>query len=417
MNIVLKEFIRRCFIMNPIYQIEKKHFNEDIDGATLQNIITKAIKNVPYYYQYNNLVNEKFSLNDFPIIRKRDIMGHESEMVSKKTIRSLLQKAETGGSTGMSLELYYSPTFIIKKQVATDYAFSLIGEDLNVALLRGQRPAEGKIFQKVNNKQILLSSYLLSEDNIDEYIKLLKEYHINCLHVYPSSLSIFIRLIKAKYGTIELPDLKGILSSSEIFSREEKELTKEVLPNVNIVDYYSQNESACCAISVDSGFYRFFSRFGFVEFVDTGERINGNRIAEIVATSVMNTTMPFIRYATDDYVELDDNNNVVSIIGRTSDFVVNKAEQLSPCIVVTRTCSMVNVTNFQFYQPEAGCLIFRVVVNKNFTDKDKNYLIEDMDSSFNGKMDCDVDVVDSIPRTKAGKQKRLIQDIEISKYK
>ena len=48
----------------------------------------------------------------------------------------------------------------------------------------------------------------------------------------------------------------------------------------------------------------------------------------------MNTTMPFIRYGTDDYVEIDKNGNIIAIIGRSSDFVINKNNDIVPCIII-----------------------------------------------------------------------------------
>ena len=154
-----------------------------------------------------------------------------------------------------------------------------------------------------------------------------------------------------------------------------------------------------------------------MEFIDTGEKINGNRIAEIVATSIMSTTMPLIRYATDDYVEIDREGKVVSVIGRTSDFIVNKLNEIAPCIVCTRTESMQNVLNFQYYQPQEGVLIFRIIVNEYHTERERKLLLEDMNTTFGTTMDCSVVVVSEVEKTKIGKQKRLVQDLDISKYK
>ena len=245
-----------------------------------------------------------------------------------------------------------------------------------------------------------------------EYLNYLRIHKISCLHVYPSTISIMARLIKNKYGIADLPELKGILSSSEILSLLEKKLIREVFGNIKIVDFYSQNELACCAISVNEGMYSFFNSFGHVEFVDTGERVNDNRICEIVSTGLLNEAMPLIRYATEDYVEVDKNNNVVSIIGRTSDFVYNKKGESAPCIINTRTVSMKNVTNFQYYQPCIGTLVFKVIVTDEFSDSDRQNLLDDMNMSFNGLMDCSVEVVVNIERTKRGKQLRLIQDVK-----
>ena len=393
----------------------KRKLLSDFSLMSLKESLTKAVKNVPYYYKYIDRLSS-ISLNDFPVLRKNDIMGHEQEFISKKCLKCFMHKVKTGGSTGQSLQLYYSIKTLVKKDAVSDYAFSLIGENLNIAILRGNKPQNGEYYEIVDKKTILLSSYLISDNMLDDYLSLLNSHKIECIHAYPSSLSIFARLIKKRYNIANIPTLKGILTSSEIFSKEDKALVREVFPGVKIIDYYSHNELACCALSIDEGYYKFFNNYGYVEFIETGEVLsNGNKIAEIVATSIMNSGMPFIRYGTDDFVELDSDGNVVSIIGRASDFVVNTGNEVMPCIIHTRYESKKNVIAFQFYQEKAGELIYRVVVNKSFSNREAEMLEEDLKNCFKD-MTCKVMVVEQIEKTRAGKQMRLIQKLNIRNY-
>lgn len=382
-------------------------------SAMVEEAVRRAIRDVPFYSDYGRYLTEPFDLKRFPIIRKTDILNHSAEMVSRKAVKRLLKRKETGGSTGVSLELFYSPSTIVRKEVARDLAFGLIGTNLKVAMLRGDRPKDGAIMECLGNGNILLSAYLLSADTLDQYLDHLRDNHISCLHVYPAAIAIMARLIVQRYGTApNLPELKGILGSSEIFSREEKQVVMQAFPGVKIVDFYSHNELACAAVAVDNGFFHFNPGFGYVEFIPTGDMVNGNRVAEIVATSVMNRTMPFIRYGTDDYVELDKDGNVVSIIGRTSDTVYTLTGEKVPCIVNTRNISFVNVVNFQFYQPRKGVLVMRIVPNDKYTDVDSANILHDMNTSFVGRLECHVETVKDVERTKAGKQRRLVQDVK-----
>ena len=123
--------------------------------------------------------------------------------------------------------------------------------------------------------------------------------------------------------------------------------------------------------------------------------------------------MPLIRYGTDDFAEMDENGNILSIIGRTTDFLYNKKGERIPCISSIRSVSMANIINFQYYQPRIGVLIYRVVVTKNFGENDIKCLLEDFNNSFYGLIDCSVEVVESIPKTKRGKQLCLVQDVKI----
>ncbi len=415
MNARLKELYRKLFRFFPIYRYYRITANRQINSEELGYTIKRSIKDVPFYNGYSSLFSSENGISSLPVIRKSDILGHEEKMVSTRVCKRLLRTVETGGSTGYSLTLYRHWRDDVKETAFRDYAMSIIGENLIVGVLRGNKPKNGS-FEVMSKDRVILSSYDLCDANVDEYLKILVRQKVSCLHAYPSSLVIFARLIKRRYGKANLPDLKGIFTSSEIFSKDDKQLVHEVFPNVTIVDYYGHSEMACCAISVNEGFYHFLPAYGYVEFVDTGETINGNRIAEIVATSIMNSTMPFIRYATDDYAEIDEKGNIISIIGRTSDFLVNREFEVTPCIVLTRNESLKNVTNFQFFQDTVGEMVFRVVTNGLFGEEDRESLLEDLQSSFGGKMECRVEEVPAIGRTRAGKQKRLDQRLNIRDY-
>lgn len=418
MDFSKKHTIRKFLRFLPHYRKISHLLENDIHNDDMvHSSILAAINNVPYYKRYEQLYHSLSDFKELPIIRKADIMGREKEFVSKKACKLLLQKKETGGSTGLSLELFYSHLSIINKVAFSDFLFSRCGKSKNIATLRGNRPKEDKIIEVIDSSSIILSSYKLNKENLDVYIDALNRYKIDCLHVYPSSLSVFARLLKQRKEKISLPYLKKVIASSEIFSKEDKCFVKELFPDVHIIDFYGHNELACAAISIDNTPYRFIPAYGYVEFIETGEFTpQGNRIAEIVATSILNSDMPFIRYATDDYVELDKEGNPISIIGRTSDFIVNKKGQIQPCIISTRTKSMENVIAFQYYQERIGELIYKIKVSDDYSSENQKYLLEDLNTSFSD-MDCRIQIVDEIEKTARGKQLRMIQKINLNDYK
>ena len=417
-KIFIKELKRGLLKLMPAYSGERRQLRRTDGEAMMHRAVRRAVKRVPYYKKYADVVGkEDFSLQDFPIIRKPDVLNHSRELVSRRAFKPLLHRKETGGSTGMSLELFVSPGTVMRNAAVVDGLFAMVAPKCRTAVLRGNVPAGGAVCQAIGNGDILLSSYLLSAENLDEYLSALRLNDINCLHVYPSAVSVLARLVYQRYGSsLHLPELRGIIASSEVFSADDKAIVAKAFPGVKVIDYYSHNEQACAAYSVDGEPYRFIPSFGYVEFIPTGDTVNGgHRVAEIVATSVMNRTMPFIRYGTDDYVELDDDGNVLSIIGRTSDQVIDRNGERVPCMVNTRDVSFANVLNFQYYQPAEGKLIMRVVVNDRYTESDRQNLLEDMNNSFAGRLDCDVVVVKDVDRTRIGKQIRLVSDLNQKK--
>lgn len=418
MNFWNKILIKRLIKLTPLYFRMRSSFkNEDEiqEAGEYFAHAKKIINTIPFYK--NSEVYHKENLNkitEFPLLEKSQIIGKETDFLSEKINRKFLFNVSTGGTSGKSLNFYKTIKEVIKEEAFISYSFSLIGKNLKIGILRGNRLSKG--FYKYKYGHLLLSSYNLSLDNVRIYVELIKKYNINCLHVYPTSIHIFLSYLKELKGSIELPDLKGILSSSEILSKEDKSLIFELFPTITLIDLYGQNEHVAFALSINQGFYKFYKNYSFVEFIPVETTLGNNTIAEIVGTNVFNQAMPLIRYRTEDFVEIDGNGNIYSIIGRTQDFIVNKNNNIIPCIVSTRDNSLRNVLSFQYYQEKEGELIYRVLVNDNFSKDDEREIIKDLSDCFNGLVDVKIKIVTEIEKTSTGKQIRAIQKLDIKKY-
>ncbi|MBR5087618.1 MAG: phenylacetate--CoA ligase family protein [Muribaculaceae bacterium] len=418
MNIRIKEFIRDIAKFTPQYHATYKDLSEEFTVSKLTRKIKQAILDVPYYRNndYKSYLphdDKDFSIHAFPILTKDDISGKEKDFVSDKFYKFLLRSENTGGTTGKPLKLYYSPTLSFSRTVYPDILYKkYVGKPLQLALLRGTKPSDGKLVERVGMHRIVLSSYQLYPENVDKYIKAINDEGITCLLVYPSSITVLAQLIKSKYGKVSLPKLKAILASSEIFSKSDKKLVMDVFQGVTLIDFYCMSEFAAAAHSIGLGNYEFNYNYGYVEFVDTGEKtVSGNKICKIISTCLMNSTMPLIRYDTSDMAEIDSEGNVVSIIGRTSDFILNKNNDLMPCIITPRDRSFENVVAFQYYQPKPGMLEFHVMVNDRFNEEDFNYLSQDVEETFPHRLiDSKVVVKKELKKTKQGKLLRLVRE-------
>ncbi len=423
MNVKVKEFIRSLVKYTSTYKEARASMECQFAVERLREAVDTAIKHVPYYRDngYAEFFDEEnFDITRFPILHKGNVIGREAEFVSDKYCRFFLRQEKTGGSTGHSMRLFYSPTLSISRMAQPTIIYDrYVGKPFLVGMLRGNKPAVGGLRQRIGGQRIVYSSYQMSEDALDDYLDTMRRDGITCLLAYPSSISVFARLIRDRYGTADLPALKAIIASSEIFSRDDKEVVMQVFPNAAVIDYYSMSEFAAAAYSVGLGNYEFNNNYGYVEFIDTGDRTPaGNRICEIVATSIMNDTMPLIRYATADYAEIDADGNVLNIIGRSSDYAVNRNGELTPCIVVFSKKPMLKVLQFQYYQDTPGKLEFHIIPRgADFTEEDRQILIHDMETSFNGTVDCDVVIVDHMEKTRIGKLRRMVQRLNLSEYK
>jgi phenylacetate-CoA ligase len=413
MNYWRKYLIKKMIRITPGYYRHKRRITrqEKSNNSELTNHI---IKSIPYYQErgYDRLNN-----GNYPFLCKSDIVGREESLISPKVWKPFLIKISTSGTSGRSLNIYKTINEVIKEEAFIRHAFSIIGKNLRIAVLRGNRPSSGIYEYKYGH--LLLSSYHINRQTILEYLRLIKKYRINCLHVYPSSFILFCKYLEEAIGEdkAELPAIKGVLSSSEILTSEMKNKILKLFPDITLIDLYGQNEHVAFALSVNKGPYHFYNTYSMVEFLDTDFMNGKNRIKEIVGINVTNKGMPLIRYRTEDFVEVDENGNIISIVGRTNDFVVNKNKDIVPCIVATRENIMSNVLAAQYYQDKIGELRYKIRINEKFTEKDTRNIQNEIADCFQGLMQVIVEVVDDFEKTKNGKHIRVVQKLDLKNIK
>lgn len=402
----------------PVYTHARRQLLQEFNPLLINKVVDAAIDNVPFYARYKDLWNTQHQFDLLPIIRKVDVVGHEKELISRSIPRFLLHCGVTGGTSGVTMKVYNTPFSSIRRFAMPDLAYEEIGRNLRVAELRKHSPHNGAIYEDIGSNRVLLSSFQMTCDNVNEYVDILKHQRIECIHAYPSALMVFIRLIHNRFGTLELSSLKGILTSSEILQADDKLLIKHVLgDSVKIVDYFGQSEAVCAAYSVDGGPFIFNNNFGYVEFLDTGQLSpRGYKIAEIIATSLLCNTMTLIRFGTEDYVELDRDGNVVSIIGRRADTLVDKNGNLFTCFANVSLNSLKKISNYQFWQPEPGILVYKLVPTKDFDESDRLQVLSELMGTF-PMLECRVQVVESISKTSSGKQMRVVRDFSLAEYR
>lgn len=411
----MRELVKYTPLYKSIYRNIKINERKECQLKKVKEIVSYAIKNVPFYRDYSSYLKDGFDIKKLPIIHKEDLVKSGESMVSNKFNKKHLVMVSTGGTTGPSVNIYQSFKESVMSSAYVDYCFSLLGKDLVICTIREHDLTENEDFRFFGNR-LMLAPNKINADTIEHYLSLMKKYRVNCLHVYPSSLQAFCKLIEKRYGD-KLPDLpiKGIFVSSETFSDEVKMLAKRIFPDAKILNYYGQTELVGMAIGIDFEPMQFIGSFSYVELIDVDVQQSGNRLAEIVCTG-FKKSMPLIRYATGDYVEIDSNGNIKSIAGRTSEFLIGKNGEVIPCIITNREDTMKNVILVQYYQDQPGKFIYNVIGNENFGEDDIKAISEDIKLNFGDILEGTIVQVDHIEKTKRGKHRKIIQKLDVDYY-
>ncbi|MCJ7689774.1 MAG: phenylacetate--CoA ligase family protein, partial [Clostridiaceae bacterium] len=182
---------------------ENQHSEYQLKKA--KEIIKYSYENVPYYtrlFNENNINPECIqNFDDFkriPYLTKDIIRNNLDEMVSKKYNKRNLDYVTTGGSTGLPMGFYQDKHKEWEIECAhTANLWSRIGYDkgrsYKMVILRGNIPRHGDY--EYIGRNLILSSFNLIEDKMNNYIKRIINFKPDIIQAYPSTISLLSKYI------------------------------------------------------------------------------------------------------------------------------------------------------------------------------------------------------------------------------
>lgn len=404
---------------------------EEYQWNEVKRILKYAYENSTFYRDLYNQHSIKLrqiqNFHDFesqiPIVSKKQIRENLDDVV---TIPPKKRKyVTTGGSTGIPFGFYLEKGTTYEKTRAFEWRQHNEGDyyfNDKVVVLRGMPIAKGLKKWDARNNYLYLSTYKLSEENIDEYLKIIKDFspqHIKC---YPSSGEFFAKLIQNR-GIEFNPDkkIKSIFTSSENLSSEQRITIEETL-NAPIFDKYGNTEQCSIIGQCKFGNYHDYMEYSYSEYLLEDKQ---NTKRRLISTSFINYATPFIRYDTEDFFDIEDekyeckcgmNNKVIkSVFGRWSGdnyLITNKNQRIPLTGLNTHSSIFDNVYRIQYVQSKVGKVELYVVPKKSFSNKDEQAIYKELNEKFLQNIELTIKRVKDVAKTPSGKVNLLVQKID-----
>ena len=402
-------------------QWSSKHDIETLKLKKLKYILHHAVNHVPFYYALKEKINfDEFSIEElykFPIIDKSIIRANFRSFLSTKNSGIL---SKTSGTSGEPFKYYLPFNSWAKEKITYSRAWGMgkeykykVGDP--VVMLRTYTPGPGDPIWCYNKKDnfYYLSAFHINKDNLTLYVNIIERSKSKLLRGYGSSIYIFTLLLKEH--NIRLSNINTIITSSEMLLSYQRELIEEHF-GVKVLDWYGQNENTVTVQQCWAGNYHNNDDYGILE-------IDDNR--EIIATSLNNDVMPFIRYNTKDKaIKLDTDIEECScgrklsipfkgIEGRSDDILIKKDGTLVPTAnfsTLMKTFDLID--QYQIIQHENRDLTLKLISR---TEDSKYFeLIRKEYESRLGNIPIKIELVKEIKRDlKTGKLKVSIQEGKI----
>jgi len=423
-------------------RLSDKYLNELLDSqwwdkeklyqlqcTRLRKIVTHAYQTVPYYRRIFNEYGLSVSsiqtpedMKKLPYLSKDTIRKEFNNLISEKIDFKTVRKESTSGTTGTPLAVYLdNSTFLFSRAVINMHQLwagytgkQWLGVFSGYRVIPFNKNSSPFWIKNYAGKQMHFSTYHLNLKNIKSYYKALAESKVEYLLGYPSSIGLFAKFINEHIGK-QVP-LKGVFLGSEpIYDWQRENISKAF--KCKIYNYYGQTENLImapgCGYTDD---LHICLEGGITEL----EPVRENEF-NIIGTTLINYSMPLIRYELNDitggFVNGDcpcgrKHSRLQPIQTKSEDFVVTpEGNFISASILTFPFKTPKGILESQLIQVDKNTLVAKIVIDERFSEIEREKLIYEIGLCVGNNMKIILDQVDSIPRTKNGKFRFVVSEI------
>ncbi|MCV6589073.1 MAG: AMP-binding protein [Marinobacterium sp.] len=426
--VTLIYMIRRSLRDNIISEHYKKELythdyskdkSEEYSKKQLQKTLKNAIENLDFYKSMEGL--DPNNIETFPYITKDDLRGNPDAFTAKNKGFTRFNMP-TSGTTGAALVV---PTTLN----------ALVIEEAFIARVRewaGYKRGEKRAWIRADHvvpssqtkppywryswfeNQLIMSSYHITPKSMPIYLEKLMDYDPIIIHTYPSVIIMFAKYLQSK-GIYYKGSLKAVITSSESFNPDDRDVVEKYF-NCKVVEWYGMTERASAISNCEHGNFHVITDYAHTEFLDMGDGRH-----EIVGTSFNNALFPVVRYRTGDYVRLKESQScpcgrafplASNIEGRTGDHLYGENGQ-KVFVLNTVPKGVIGLLASQLIQNQPKHIEALVIIDTVlFNDVQAQKLTENIRLHLGQSMEVTITPVDSLPKTKNGKTRQIVCNIE-----
>lgn len=367
---------------------------------------------------------KKFISTSLPVITKADLLQQREQFYpnlgKKKTLQIV---GKTSGTTGTPLDIFRSLNSISWENAFVKRHWLDIAHSVRRATLRGDQVAvsveqEKYWFYNDVDKQLVLSSKHLTEKTFPIYAAAITNYKPTILQAYPSMAFQLAKYCEAQQLNLQIP---YVFTASEMLYGYQRELIERHLGQV--CDFYGMAERVAMATECQFKNLHLNTDYSYVEILDDN---NQPTVEEgyIVGTTMHNEVMPLIRYKLSDRTKWKPGTcacgshypMIEPISGKFEDLVYDVEQKaISPSLITFAFKGVLHIKQSQVAQVAVDQWIVRIVPDVGFQQQDGLQIISNINQLVSEKVNVEIELVDDIPRTSAGKYRWVIN--EMSKKK
>lgn len=398
---------------------------ESLQTKKLNQLIKHAYTSSRWYKQVIDSIEldttKNITLADlkkFPVTTKKDIRENTDLFISTAYDPQTLPKAKTGGSTGVSLNLFFDSNCQKLRNGAQIYADSFSGwqPGARIAAVWGNPPIEKTPKEKLRafllDRMIYLDTMDLNPQSMGAFVKRWRQFQPDMIFGHSHSIYIFAKFLLAQNITDLRP--QGIVATSMMLLEQERQ-TIEAAFATKVSNRYGCEEVGLIAVECEqhNGMHINSSHI-ILECLDENDQpVPYGTPGKLVITDLNNYGMPLIRYRVEDVGVLSERlcacGRTTPILerleGRVADFLKKPdGGQVAGVSLVERTLTKIpGIEQMQLVQEKLHEIIINRVKGPEYTLATDSALLTEFSQVFGPDVTLVIQDVNKIPQEKSGK--------------
>lgn len=391
------------------------------ESNEVRALLSQAAAEVPYYRETWGERERKGvaagRLQELPLLSKEPVRANPEAFLRDSLRGRHLLRFHTSGSTGTPIASLWTPEEIrasmaIREARSAGWAgvsFRRPRATFSGRLVEPDPKSRGPFYRyNAAERQVYFSAFHLRPDTAACYVKALRIHRVEWLTGYAVSYFLLARMILEQ--RLPVPPLAAVVTTSEKVTPEMRRVM-EAAYGCRVFEEYSTVENALFASECEKGQLHVSPDAGIVEILrPDGSQCAAGETGEVVATCLIRTSQPFIRYRLGDLARWSD---VACPCGRAMPVLEEVVGRIEDVVIGPDGREMVrfhgifvdqpNVREGQIVQEALDRIRVRVVPTDRFGPADEEEIRRRVTQRLGPAVEVAVEKVTEIPRTAGGK--------------
>lgn len=389
----------------------------DYQKAKVKQLLTYVATEVPFYKDWfhdHNINPAEITLEQMPIVSK-DLMRQEGigRFTAEHFPINQRIASRSSGSTGEPFSFYvsreaYSVNTAAKLRTWYQAGYRLGDRYMKIA--NGARHGKLKKIQDRVNNCLYVPFYSVDDDALRAILDLIDCQQPKFIRSYPMPLFLLARYRNTHAGYSCVP--KHIMTTGSTLPDAYRQEIEHAF-GCDVIDSYScEGVPNTYETPVHNG-YQVCGYYGIAEVLDGDGRPVNDGVGRVVGTDLWNLAHPFLRYDTQDLVEVR-GGRIIRIMGRECESLVDTGgrrytvHNFVGFFQEDNRPTRQSVDAYQVVRRRDGGITFRLVVNNQYSKTIERYIVDYWQEQF-GKP-VGIELVDSIPLMHNNKRLTIVDE-------